>query len=89
MTRTELGEFRRLRWRYLKTGSGRILRSGLYNQLYMNFWTAAERLNGIQRVIYIYYYNDVRSITYIAMHLNYSERSVKRIKRMAVFKVTE
>ena len=89
MTRTELNEFRRLRWRYIKTGSRRIIQRGIYKSLYMDFWMSAQELSGIQRVIYVDYYHDVRSITYIAMKLNYSERTVKRQKEQAVEKATE
>lgn len=89
MTRSELSEFRRLRWRYIKSGSGRIIRSRRYKDLYLDFWMSAEELDGIQRVIYVEYYHDARSIVYIAMRLNYSERSVKRIKRAAVERAVE
>ena len=89
MTRAELIEFRRLRWRCIKAGTGRIARSRRYKDLYLDFWMSAEELDGIQREIYVAYYHDARSIVYIAMRLNYSERSVKRIKRKAVEKAVE
>lgn len=84
MTRSELKEFRRLRWRYIKTGSGWIMKNRRYRDLYLDFWIAAEKLDGVQRVIFVEYYHNVRSIVYIAMQLNYSERTVLRIKRSAV-----
>lgn len=84
MTRTELSEFRHLRWLYLKTGRGRIMTGDRYKQLYVMFWESAAALDGVQRVIYVEYYHDVKSVTYIAMQLNYSERHVKRIKHSAV-----
>ena len=89
MTRNELNEFRRLRWRYIKTGSGRIMRSRRYKDLYLDFRMASEGLDGVQRVIFVEYYHNARSIVYIAMQLNYSERSVKRIKSKAVGRVAE
>ena len=89
MTRNELNEFRRLRWKYIKTGSGRIMRSRRYRDLYLDFWMAAEGLDGVQRVIFVEYYHNARSIVYIAMQLNYSERNVKWIKSKAVGRVAE
>ena len=89
MTRMDLGEFRRIRWKYIKTGSGWMLKNARYRELYLDFWAACEELDGIQRVVFVEYYNDARSITYIAMKLNYCERTVKRIKRKAVDKVTD
>lgn len=87
MTRLELSEFRHLRWLYIKTGRGRIMRDARYKELYLRFWESASELDGVQRVIYTTYYHDARTITYIAMMLNYSERSVKRIKRTAVMRI--
>ncbi|MBQ3178214.1 MAG: hypothetical protein IJB52_10370 [Clostridia bacterium] len=84
MTRNELKEFRRLRWKYIKTGSGWIMRSRRYRDLYLDFWIDAEKLDGVQRVIFVEYYHNARSIVYIAMQLNYSERTVLRIKSSAV-----
>lgn len=80
MTQRELKEFRRLRWRYLNTGDGKIMGSKRYKDLYLKFWESASCIGGVRRVIYVEYYHDVKSITYISMKLNYSERHVKRIK---------
>ena len=53
MTRNELKEFRRMRWKYIKTGSGWIMRSRRYRDLYLDLWIAAEKLDGVQRVIFV------------------------------------
>ena len=84
MTRNELKEFRRLRWKYIKTGGRWIMRSRRYRDLYLDFLISAEKLDGVQRVIFVEYYHNARSIVYISMQLNYSERTVLRIKSSAV-----
>lgn len=89
MTRTELSEFRHLRWLYIKTGRGRIMTCERYKELYIRFWETAAGLDGVQRVIYVEYYHDAKSLTYIAMRLNYSERHVKRIKRSITDRILE
>ena len=87
MNRTELKEFRHLRWKYLRYGNRRILYQRRYAELWEKFQKAANGLSERQKeILYLYYYA-VRSIVFIAMRLNYSERSIKRLKHQIILQV--
>lgn len=87
MNRAELNEFRHLRWKYLRNGNRRILYQRRYAELLEKFQKSANGLSERQKEILYMYYFAVHSIVYIAMRLNYSERTVKRHKRMIIKKI--
>ena len=88
MTRDELVEYRRFRWEFVKHGDGRVLRRPRYLELDMKFWEGANKLAGMQRNIYVLYYYRAKSMVQVSFETDYSERSIKRIKRNALEKIT-
>ncbi|MBQ3176902.1 MAG: hypothetical protein IJB52_03720 [Clostridia bacterium] len=87
MNQLELKEFRHLRWKYLRHGNRRILYQRRYAELLEKFQKAANGLSERQKEILFLYYYAVHSIVYIAMRLNYSERTVQRHKRTIIKKI--
>ena len=83
----ELKEFRHLRWKYLRHGNRRILYQRRYAELLEKFQKAASVLSERQKEVLYMYYFAVHSIVYIAMRLNYSERTVQRHKRTIIKKI--
>ena len=87
MNRAELNEFRHLRWKYLRNGNRRILYQRRYVELLEKFQKATNGLPERQKEVLYMYYFAVHSIVYIAMRLNYSERSIKRLKHKIILQV--
>lgn len=91
MTRTDLRDYRRMRWVRLNRRRGRYKtrKEGWYEQAEKEFRTLADMLSGDQRTVFVEYYHNVRSIVAIGTMLHYSERTVSRIKCMALQIVLE
>lgn len=59
-------------------------REGWYNQAQKEFEQMADLLSGDQRLVFVEYYHNVRSIVAISNIMHYSERTVSRIKCKAL-----
>lgn len=86
MTRAELREYRRMRWVRLNGRRVRYKkeREGWYDQAQKGFEQMADLLSGDQRLVFVEYYHNVRSIVAISNIMHYSERTVSRIKCKAL-----
>lgn len=88
VSREELMEYRRCRWKFAKHGDGRVLRHPRYRELEKRFWEDVNKLEGTQKAVFIAYYSRVKTIVQISFETDYSERSVKRLKQRALMQIS-